>query len=337
METLLYSAYGHVSALYTDLLSDKEIQLLSSVDSDHFLQVLSSTGYKQEISRFYNFYKLPALIDVVVTSHFINNCNKMLLILPLFSKQIIINYLKKIDIQNIKLIIAAKMMNKQFDFVEGNLIIDRLSFNLSSPLMSMGDYMNLINQKNIDEIVNYITRYGYSPLLSKERNFHSLSKRLDDQYFLRMVDSIKFFDGTEGPIIRFIRSLLDVRNIMYVMKAIETGSSINVDDMVGGNLDIEKLVNSESISDLLKKIPFKLDSAFERYKSDGLLSNFENSMKSQLNNYYLSVFRQHVNSVGFLLSYILSAEIERDKLRTMWFNKYYKLNKEEINNLIYGV
>ncbi|MEM3190897.1 MAG: V-type ATPase subunit [Candidatus Parvarchaeota archaeon] len=332
MEPSLAGAYGNARALYTDLLKPAELDALKGSSRDHFLSVLETTNYKREIDLLYNQYKLPELIDVVVNTHFVANCNRMMMLQPLFGRDVISAYLSKIDLQNIKLILAAKMMGKSLELTESTLSVNR-GFGLSilSPLMTKEDYLNLINQRDVNGMINYLTRYRYGRLFlryASDEGLSAISKRIDEYYYATLLDSVRFFDGTEGPIIRFIRSLIDIRNVILVMRRIENGNLAYKGGFLHGNIDMNQIQDATKMEDVLSHLPFKLDQALEDYKKEGLLSVFERSMKSQINRYYLGVFRQSANSVGFLLSFILNAEIERDTIREAWFKIYYGMEAQ---------
>lgn len=327
MESLFTGAYGNVRALYTDLLKKSEIDALNQASKEHFISVLGTTNYKNELNLLFSRYKQPEVVDIVINTHFINNCNKAMMLQPLFGKEILFSYLSKIDLQNIKLIISAKMTGKSLELTENGLSINR-GFELSilSPIMKREDYINIINQKSVSDIISYLTRYKYRSLFlqySQNDSFSSISRKIDEYYYRNLLESVRFLNGTEGPIFRFIRGLIDIRNIITAMKRIENNINNYNEDFIAGNINPDALQKATKIDELLNYVPFKLDDALKKYKEDGLLSDFERSMKAQLNNYYLGVFRQNVNSIGFLLSFILSAEMERDLIREMWFRKYY--------------
>ena len=125
MDSTYAGAYGHVKALYLDLLKRDEIERIKESKKDEFISVLSSTSYKNEIDAVYNQFKEPDVVDIAVNTHFIRNCNNMLTLLPSMGKGIIKSYLSKIDIQNIKLILAAKLIGKNIELTENMLTIGR--------------------------------------------------------------------------------------------------------------------------------------------------------------------------------------------------------------------
>jgi vacuolar-type H+-ATPase subunit C/Vma6 len=346
MDSTYAGAYGHVKALYLDLLKRDEIERIKESKKDEFISVLSSTSYKNEIDAVYNQFKEPDVVDIAVNTHFIRNCNNMLTLLPSMGKGIIKSYLSKIDIQNIKLILAAKLIGKNIELTENMLTIGRgFPAGISGPLISKEEYRNIIEQKDIVEVINYLTRYPYGRVLlpfsvsaELSRDVSGMSLALDIEYYNNLLGNFKFYNGNEGPVLRFIQSLIDLRNIMTVIKEIELNKPSKELLIRGGTIPIEKLsdMSKMKIEDFIKDLPYDLEEANKLYKEDGLIANFEVELKRIIHNKYLPTFRANSLSVAAAMSFIISAEIEKDTIRLNWFKKYYDIERRIID-IGYGI
>jgi vacuolar-type H+-ATPase subunit C/Vma6 len=346
MDSTYAGAYGHVKALYLDLLKKDEIERIKESKKDEFISVLSSTSYKNEIDAVYNQFKEPDVVDIAVNTHFIRNCNNMLTLLPSMGKGIIKSYLSKIDIQNIKLILAAKLIGKNIELTENMLTIGRgFPAGISGPLISKDEYRNIIEQKDIVEVINYLTRYPYGRVLlpfsvsaELSRDVSGMSLALDIEYYNNLLGNFKFYNGNEGPVLRFIQSLIDLRNIMTVIKEIELNKPSKELLIHGGTMSIEKLsdMSKMKIEDFIKDLPYDLEEANKLYLEDGLIANFEVELKRIIHNKYLPTFRANSLSVAAAMSFIISAEIEKDTIRLNWFKKYYDIERRIID-IGYGI
>ncbi len=346
MDSTYAGSYGHIKALYLDLLKKDDIDRIKESKKEDFISTLSSTTYKNEIDLFYNRFKEPDIVDIVVNTHFIKNCNNALTLLPATGKNLVRSYLSKIDIQNIKLILAAKLIGKEIELTENMLTVGRgFPAGLSSPLISKEDYANIIAQKDIVETINYLTRYPYGTILlpfsvsaELSRNVSGMSLALDIEYYNELLKNFKFYNGDEGPVLRFIQSLIDLRNIMTVIKEIELKKPSNELLVKGGTISLEKFsdLSKMNIEDMIKNIPYDLEEANKLYNEDRLISNFEVELKRIIHDKYLTVFRANSLSIGAVLSFIISAEIERDIIRLSWFKKYYGIEKRIID-IGYGI
>lgn len=346
MDSTYAGAYGHVKALYLNLLRKDEIDRIKETKKDEFLSVLSNTSYKNEIDQFYNRFKEPDIIDIIINTHFLNNCISAMQVLPSIGKTLIRSYLSKIDIQNIKLILAAKLIGKNVEITENLLTVGR-SFPLgfSSSLISKEEYRNIIEQKDIVEVINYLTRYNYGRVLlpfsvsaELSRDVSGMSLALDVEYYTDLLRNFKFYNGNEGPVLRFIQSLIDLRNIMTVIKEIELKKPAKELLIKGGLINIDRLneMTKMSIVDFIKDLPYDLNEALELYREDGLIANFEVELKRIIHDKYLQIFRANALSVASTLSFIISAEIERDIIRLSWFKKYYNIEKKVVD-IGYGI
>ncbi|EFD92341.1 MAG: H(+)-transporting two-sector ATPase [Candidatus Parvarchaeum acidophilus ARMAN-5] len=346
MDSTYAGAYGHVKALYLDLLKRDEIDRIKESKKDEFISTLSSTSYKNEIDLFYNEFKEPDIVDIAVNTHFIKNCDNVIKLLPTVGKSIIRGYLSKIDIQNIKLILAAKLVGKDLDFTENMLIVNRgFPVGFSSSLINKEAYANIISQKDIVEVINYLTRYPYGKVLlpfsvsaELSKDVSGMSMSLDIEYYEDLLKSFKFYSGNEGPVLRFFQELIDLRNIMTVIKEIELKKPSASLLIKGGSLSIDRLseMTKMNITDFIKNLPYDLEEAYQIYKEDGLIANFEVELKRQIHDKYLPIFRANSLSIASALSFIISSEIERDIIRLNWFKKYYGLEKKVLD-IGYGI
>lgn len=346
MDSTYAGAYGHVKALYLDLLKREEIDRIKESKKEEFLNVLSSTAYKKEMDEFYNQFKEPDIVDVIVNTHFLRNCNNAMTVLPSIGKTLIRSYLSKIDIQNIKLILAAKLIGKNVEMTENLLTIGR-SFPLgfSSPLISREEYRNIIEQKDTVEVINYLSRYSYGRVLlpfsvsaELSRDVSGMSLAMDTEYYEGLLKNFKFYNGNEGPVLRFIQGLVDIRNVITVIKEIELKKPAKELLINGGSISTDRLndMTKMSIEEFVKGLPYDLNEALQTYKEDGLISNFEVEMKRVVHDKYLPIFRANSVSVASVLSFVISAEIERDTIRLSWFKKYYNIEKKVID-IGYGI
>ena len=346
MDSTYAGAYGHIKALSLDLLSKEQINRIKESSKDEFIAILSGTNYKQDIDEVYNRYREEDLIDIVVNTHFLRNCKNAIGLLPSSGKGLIRAYLSRIDIENIKLILAAKLIGKDLQMTENMLTINRgFPLGMQSPMLSKDEYSNIIQQKDLAEVINYLTRYDYGKVLlpfsvSAElgRDVSGMATALDIEYYNGLLKAFKFYNGNEGPILRFIQSQIDVRNIMTVIKAIEMNKTVENILIKGGSISTEKLAEMSKmrIEDAIKDIPFDLSEALELYRKEGLVANFEVELKRQSHDRYLQIFKASSISLESVLSFIIEAELERDTIRLSWFKKYYNIEKEVVN-IGYGI
>lgn len=341
MDSTYIGAYGHIKALYSDLIKKDDLDSLDSAEGKEFISRLSSTSYKTEIDEFYSTYGDEDIVEIAVNSHFIRTANKALMMLPPIGKDLIKSYLRKIDIQNIKLVLAAKLLGKEMELKDRFLTIDKgFPLGSESPLISNEDYINMINQRTPLDVINYLTNFGYGRVLLRfsasaelSRDVSGMALALDVDYYNELLEKFMFYNGDEGPVLRFIQGIIDVRNIMTLIKAIELKTPVSGLLLDGGSIKKESLTEKAnlSIDQLARETPFDIRSANELYQNDGLIANFEVEMMKQLHERYLAAFRSGGASLGSILGFIISAEMEKNSIRLKWFKKYYKLDKELIN------
>lgn len=334
MDQTYTGVYGRIKALSLDLMSKEKLVALENVSEDDFLSFLSRENYSTEIDRFSSMYGMPDLLEVVVNTHFMRNVNNAITVLPPPAAETIRTYISKFDIRNIELILSSKVLGKDLETTEASIISNR-----GFPLVSMGgllsaeDYINMANQKDAQEVMNYLGRTRYGSTIMKTRaapqtlaDVSGIRLALDKEYYTNLRQSFRFYNGDEGPLLGFLQGLIDMRNIMIIIKT--AGTKWKIDDMLidGGSISLQRLLelSSKGVEETAKSLPFQLQEALKQYQQDGLISGFEVELKKQLYEKTVPLFRQNSLSVGSVLGFIMLSEIERDTLRILWFRKHLR-------------
>lgn len=344
MDSTYAGKYGQLSVLSTELLSSEFIEQLEQKEPEEFLKSLSSTSYRKEIDAFSTLYQIPDLVEVALNAHAMRMMKNAYMAVPPLARDFVMAYASKWDIENIKLILSSKKLGYSVESTEIFLMVQRnVPVGVISGPISMEEYKEIIEQKDIEAVVHALTRYGYGTVLLKYLNdvlrtgdISEMVVALDLAYYERLLSSLKFYNGDEGMMLGYVKDLVDVRNVMSALKSSAFGYK-DVGNYVikGGNIQESKIaeIASKHIEDTKGDMPFKIDEAYELYKKDPYLAYFEAALKSQLYRKYLKLFDESAISLAYIVGYMIRAEIERDELRLAWMNRYYNVSKERVENV----
>ncbi len=349
MDLTYFGAYGRLRANRSSFLSPDYVDQLAQKDSGEFLKSLSDTSYRQQIDRLSSIYKLPELAEIVINAHMVDMIKKASFAMPPMASNFVRAYVSRWDLENIKLILSSKVLGYGVEYTDTFLTVSRgTPVGIFSGMISGDEYSKIIEQRDIEGVVNSLVRYGYGTILMKfmddarrTNNISQMVVALDLYYFDRLKESLKFYNGDEGPMSEYISHLIDIKNIMSVLKSGPDSNgnngSVDIKDYIiaGGNIPDSRLVEmrAKDADSLKQYMPFKIDGAIEAYKGDAFLSHIETALKAELDRKYLKAFDSLPGSIESLIGFIIRSEIERDELRSIWLSKQYAVSKERAESL----
>jgi V/A-type H+-transporting ATPase subunit C len=342
MDSTYTGEYGRLKVLRSEFLGNDLIDSLEQKEADEFIKALGNTGYRKEIDELSALYKPPDLIEVVLNAHMMRMNRSAASGVPPLARNLIAAYAGRWDIENIKVILSSKKLGYSVDKTETFLLVHRnIPVGIFSGVISREDYSNMIAQKDIEGVVNSLVKYGYgTPLLkymdeAKKGDISSMILALDTYYYSRLLGAFRFYMGNEGLLLNYIRELIDVKNIMIVVKNYAYNGEVKEFLIKGGYIAEAKLAEmaSKDINSIGGYLPFKIDDAISTYKAERFSSYIETALKRELYRKYLGLFTQSGISVEQIIGFMLRGEIERDELRGIWLGKYYNVGRDRINRM----
>ncbi len=344
MDSTYTGKYGQLRVLKTGFLSSDFVEQLEQKEPEDFLRALSGTSYRKEIDAFSGLYKGADLVSVVLNAHAMNTVRNAYIALPPLARDFVVAYTSKYDVENIKLILSSKKLNYSVESTEMFLMVHRnVPVGVISGPISMEEYKTIIAQKDIEGVVDALARHGYGTILLKfldqtlkTGDISEMVVALDLAYYERLKAALRFYTGNEGLLFEYVKELIDVKNIMSVLKAIEAGyKDVGSYLVKGGNMTDSKLaeMSSKRVDELRNEMPYRIDEAFDMYRNDPYLTYFEAALRSAMLRKYLKLFDESAISLAYIMAFIIRAEVERDELRLAWTNRYYGVSKERIENL----
>ncbi|MDE1856647.1 MAG: V-type ATPase subunit [Candidatus Micrarchaeota archaeon] len=345
MDSTYVGAYGRISALKSDLLGPQVLDQLNQKDIDEFTKTLSNTSYRKEVDSFSGMYKGADLVSVVLSAHMMRMIKAATSPIPPLAKNFVDAYLSKWDIENIKLILSSKRLGYEVEKTESFLMVNRnVPVGTFSGVISREDYINMINQKDIEGVINSLVKYGYGTVLLKyideakspTGTLDRMFLALDLYYFNRLVNAFRMYNGDESPVLEFIKDGIDIRNSVTAIKMVEFGyKDIKEYIIPGGHLAESKLVEmaSKDLQSIRNELPFRIDAAFDLYKKEQFVTYLNTALEREMYRKYLKTFGSLALSLESIMSFILRCELERYELRAIWLSKLYRLSSERYEGM----
>jgi V/A-type H+-transporting ATPase subunit C len=318
-------------------------EILKTESIPTILARLLQTDYKEYIEEYGDISQRAELVDVALNKSLVVNVEKLIRIAPKRDISIMERIVGVWDIYNIKLILYAKLMNKDFKYLS-RYLIETKSFDepfvkealaeqdfyaTASRLMKVGSYR--------DEIKAAVEAYR------KTSNITEVNAAIDKRFFEGLGDAIETIKKRSPKAAQLIRFDIEMRNILTLLRAKKSNlKSSDVAGLIIGNgiTQPAQLIKIYEGSSDLKELAanvksFDLRKAMEAYqaeKSKQMLL-FEISMRGSMFKKAISVLHSAVLNFGVLVSYFYLKEIEVFTLRVYIVGKMHGLTNEEITGM----
>ncbi len=344
MDTAYLGKYGQLRVLSTAFLDGSFIDPLSQKKGAEFIKQLSTTNYSKEIDNLSGLYKGTDLVEAVINTHMMAMMQNVLFAVPSNALPFVNAYISRFDIENIKLILSSKKLGYKVDQTEAFLVIGRgVPAGLLGAIITKEDYKNILEQNDIEGVVKSLVKYGYGVTLmksmdavKKDNDISGMILSLDLLYYERLIDVYKMHNSPEGQVLNYLSDSIDIKNLMSSIKAsVMHYKDVKPYFIKGGSIPESTLseLAEKDAYEIKDYMPFKIDYAFDLYKKDPFLSYIEVALEKELYKKYIGAFRRSCLSLGFLLAFMMRAEIERNELRNAWLKNYYGLSSERFSHM----
>ncbi|HLH86658.1 MAG TPA: V-type ATPase subunit [Thermoplasmataceae archaeon] len=351
MDPTYAGAFGRLKAHETEFLSPNDFsRLIEAKNTNDILSILFSTFYKSDIEVFSGVHKGAELLNMSINHRLILRNRYALFAAPTPARDLLRAYLSKWDIENIKAIISSKFMGYSVRETEDFLLSFRdIPMGIFAGPMTHEDFRNLMSKESIEAMVNYLTNFGYGQFVLQQMDRYRKSgdvsfllSALDFHYYSNLISSVRFYNGDEGPVIRYVMDLVDAQNLFIILKGLDLKleyERIREYFIPGGNRSLsalQEVYSLGSIEEVAKRFQNigNLERAVRSYISDKRLQLFEVIARADLYGRYIPIFRQQALSLSYTLSFILTAERERELLHYIILGKDYGLDNSKIREML---
>lgn len=324
--------------------------LLKAKDVFEMTKILESTWYGPEIERAASMYQPPELLEVALNRHIVDVNKICLEATPFSGKTAIRAYLLKWDIHNIGLILSSKSMGKTITETEPFLVSSRnFPAGISAGNIQHDEMKIILSQSGVEGVVNQLMKYNYGTILmqhldtfQKTGNLEPMMTALQVYYYQNLLESLKFFQGDEGVIRELIRTEIDKKNVLNLLKAKEA----NLDKETAGRHILEggkipltvlmEMYGAKNIEEFVSKIEVHLPLGQElsQYKKTKSLIDFEVALDRFIASTYIRKLKNIVLSIGTIFHFVIAAEHERENIMRIAYGKRYNFSSERIGAML---
>ena len=318
---------------------------------DELAKQLAPTPYAYDLEAARAAYTGISLVETALNRTLVRRNRHAFEATPFAGRLVVAAYLKRWDIENITLILSSKAQNRPLSLGETELVSSRdIPAGLFAGAMTLDDFRELLNQPTVDALVSQLVRFGYGGTLlphvesfQRTHDIFPLTYALHVQYYQDVLEQARFFQGDEWIVRQFLRSEIDLRNALVLLKGKDAG--ISVEEVLtrwldGGGLvsgEVNDLYSARTVPELVERLTPRFPALPEgnaAYQEGKSLSGFEVALQRERAGNELHRLRSYPMSLGGIFTYLLLAELERADLRRIAFGILYGLPSEKITPLL---
>jgi vacuolar-type H+-ATPase subunit C/Vma6 len=335
------SSLGRLQSQFPSFLSkDAYPPLANAKDVNEVTKILEATPYGPEILQAAASYKGTPLLEIAINRTFIRRNRQGLDAAPFAGKALIGAYLRRWDIQNIGLVLSAKAQGRPVQEAETQLVSSRdIPAGMFAGTMTLDDFRVLLQQPSLEAVVQTLVKFGYGatllPLLDayeRSKDIFPLLQALDRDYYANLLESSKYFQGDEWVIRLFIRTEIDVRNVLLLLKGKDAElpfEPVNSRFLDGGDLTravAEDLYAARTVPELVTNLETRFPTIAQgnaAYAENRSLTGFETAITHDRAVKELKRLRSYPLSICVIFTHLLLSELERTDLRRIIYGKLY--------------
>lgn len=350
MDRTYSGSYGRLKVYEQEFFKAGFYDDLMSKGVDDITQTLMSTPYREDIQLYLSLFKKPDFLEMAFNRMLARRNGIAMSSPPPSSSSFLKTYFTKWDIENIKAVIASKILGYRVSQSETYIMSFRdIPLGMYSGIFSADDYRVMINLGSVEEIIEYLARapigtylMQYLDSYRKTKDTAPLFSAMDRYYYSSILSSSRFYNGDESIVRRYFREEIDSRNIILILKASDL--HVSWDDVKNGILpdgfiqpsELEELHRLSSVLEIAQRLKerYDLSSAAALYEKEGLLYGFEVALRHYRYS-LINTMKSLSSSLAYILSFVLKAELERDNLRSIVLGKNSGLPDEKIRELLF--
>jgi len=329
---------ARVRAKRAKLLPRETYPRMLNMSVTEIARLLQESEYKREIDELGTRYAGIDLIEMALNANLANTYRTMIKITQAGARAVVIAYLRRYDVENIKTVLRAKISGAPATAVEESLVpAGQLPVELFRR-MAMGDLQEAVAALEDTPYHEVVAEIGSKPL-------HLVEDRLERNYY---ADLVRAAQGTDNPVVlfnRLVRMEIDIQNLdsLLRLKRDEADPAAILEHIIPGGYeitraDLSRLVAmswSELVTALEKYSYFEaIRERIARVKEGDTLRDVETTLYKILAERAFSFSAGYPLSVLPIMGYIFAKRIEVDNIRTIARGKTAGLSDEVISKTL---
>lgn len=327
---------GRVRAMKTKLIPAEMYPRMQSMDASEIARYLEETQYKDEIDALSKDYSGTELIEHATFANLAKTYRKLLDVSIDEPQFLILEYLRRWDIWNIKTVIRGKFY--------GASDAEIMKYLVPAGELDAEFLDGLTKKGTVQEVISAFEGTDYSSALAQYdgKNLASLENALDKLYYFRMERAV---GGTlsvgGGLLLKYVRREIDIRNLTTLFRMNKAGvdAAIIQENLIPGGKLHEELsrMAGQPFGEFLRGLegyPFWSSISDIATADLDAISRIEARLRAYLVRYAWALSNYHPLSILPVLGYMVSKDTEVSNIRKIVRGKEAGLPAELIEEQV---
>ena len=326
---------GRVRAMKTKLIPHEMYQRMLGMDIPEITRYLEETQYKEEIDLMAKDHSGAELVEFATFANLAKTYRKLLDVSIDEPQFLILEYLRRWDIWNIKTILRGKFYGASEEEITKYLV--------PAGELDMDFLEGLVKKERVEEVISAFDGTDYYEALAHYdgQMLSSVENALDKLYYFRMERAV---GGTlsvgGGLLLKYVRKEIDVKNLVTLFRMNKAGieASVIQDNLIPGGKLHEELsrMAGQSYNEFVRGLEgYPFWSAISDVAAEGgSVSRIEARLRAYLVRYAWALSNYHPLSILPVLGYIVSKDTEVSNIRKIVRGKEAGLPAELIEEQV---
>ncbi len=326
---------GRVRAMKTKLIPHEMYQRMLGMEIPEITRYLEETQYKEEIDLMAKDHSGAELVEYATFANLAKTYRKLLRVSIDEPEFLILEYLRRWDIWNIKTILRGKFYGASDEEI--------MKYLVPAGELDQEFLEGLAKKEKIEEVIQAFDGTDYYEALTQYdgQMLSSVENALDKLYYFRMERAV---GGTlsvgGGLLLKYVRKEIDVKNLVTLFRMNKAGieaSVIQENLLPGGKLHEElSRMAGQSYNEFVRGLegyPF-WGAISDVVAEGGSVSRIEARLRAYLVRYAWAISNYHPLSILPVLGYIVSKDTEVSNIRKIVRGKEAGLSAELIEEQV---
>jgi len=314
---------GRVRAMKTKLIPGEMYSRMLSMDTSEIARYLEETQYKDEIDALSKDYSGAELIEHATFANLAKTYRKLLEVSIDEPSFLILEYLRRWDIWNIKTLLRGKFY--------GASDTEIMKYLVPAGELSEEFLAELAKKETVQEVISAFDGTDYASALAQYdgKNLASLENALDKLYYFRMERAV---GGTlsvgGGLLLKYVRREIDIRNLitLFRMNKASIDATVVQENLIPGGKLYDELARmaGQPFGEFLRGLegyPFWSSISDIATADIDAISRIEARLRAYLVRYAWALSNYHPLSILPVLGYMVSKETEVANIRKIVLGK----------------
>jgi V/A-type H+-transporting ATPase subunit C len=326
---------GRVRAMKTKLIPHEMYQRMLGMEIPEITRYLEETQYKEEIDSMAKDHSGAELVEYATFANIAKTYRKLLEVSIDEPQFLILEYLRRWDIWNIKTILRGKFHGASEEEI--------MKYLVPAGELDMEFLEGLAKKERIEEVIQAFDGTDYYEALAQYdgKMLSSVENALDKLYYFRMERAV---GGTlsvgGGLLLKYVRKEIDVKNLVTLFRMNKAGieASVIQENLIPGGKLHEELsrMAGQSYNEFVRGLEgYPFWSAISDVAAEGgSVSRIEARLRAYLVRYAWALSNYHPLSILPVLGYIVSKDTEVSNIRKIVRGKEAGLSAELIEEQV---